>query len=422
MNSLSKDQKGKASYVVFLIFFYFFIFRDYLEDVIPVFGYVDECFALLAVPIVVFWFFNRNGRNEGKKSPYFVYGVTVFICLFIFVVLGLISSLIYQYQPFLSVALPDAFLCVKYWLSMITGAFLFSSLSLAQYGNRIYHHVQFVTILYFVLFIVDRIFDIWPKYERRGLLSNQLFYSHEIVLCGCCVFLIVVLLMVKEYAPKYWIWLLLLLLMISTTLKTKSLCTAVVIFAICAIVFCFRKQIKTWMVLVIAPIVLAIAWPRIYTFFIGSEKTEKARYLFYTVAPELANERFPLGCGFGTFASALSGSHYSPLYAMYGMDQVKGLTQENPSFVSDTFWPMILGQTGWIGLVCYIVVVVALFLVIQKLWKVNTSFYAAALCGLAYELIASTAEAAFVHPLAIPIAAVMGYMIHKSAVQDNGTT
>lgn len=63
----------------------------------------------------------------------------------------------------------------------------------------------------------------------------------------------------------------------------------------------------------------------------------------------IARDEFPLGAGIGRFGSHMSREVYSPIYARYGMDQMYGIKPEAPIAVTDTFWPMILGETGVIG-------------------------------------------------------------------------
>ena len=78
---------------------------------------------------------------------------------------------------------------------------------------------------------------------------------------------------------------------------------------------------------------------------------------------------FPLGTGFGTFASWVSGVYYSPIYTLYGINNVWGLTKEWPGLVSDVFWPMIIAQNGFIGLGLYIFIIYNLFKIVLQCSK-----------------------------------------------------
>jgi hypothetical protein len=74
------------------------------------------------------------------------------------------------------------------------------------------------------------------------------------------------------------------------------------------------------------------------------------RNALYVGAIAVARDHLPLGAGLGRFGSHMSRESYSPVYAAYGLDQVYGLEADEPIAVTDTFWPMILGETGVVGL------------------------------------------------------------------------
>ena len=74
------------------------------------------------------------------------------------------------------------------------------------------------------------------------------------------------------------------------------------------------------------------------------------RNALYLGAAAIARDRAPLGAGLGRFGSHMSRESYSPMYEAYGIDRVYGLGPDSPIAVTDTFWPMILGETGAIGL------------------------------------------------------------------------
>lgn len=50
---------------------------------------------------------------------------------------------------------------------------------------------------------------------------------------------------------------------------------------------------------------------------------------------------------------------------------------------------------------------------IQRIRKVENSYYAAAMSGICYLIIVSMAESAFVHPIAVPIAMMIGAFLGK---------
>jgi hypothetical protein len=77
--------------------------------------------------------------------------------------------------------------------------------------------------------------------------------------------------------------------------------------------------------------------------------TTAARTLLYVTGWRIASEHFPLGAGFGRFGGYASQLYYSPLYDQYGLSSVYGLSRDFPAYISDTYWPHILGETGAVG-------------------------------------------------------------------------
>jgi hypothetical protein len=82
--------------------------------------------------------------------------------------------------------------------------------------------------------------------------------------------------------------------------------------------------------------------------------TAPARLALYMGSVEVARDHFPLGAGMGRYGSWMARVEYSPLYREYGLDNVSGLRPNNPQYATDTFWPMVLGEFGVIGLVAYL--------------------------------------------------------------------
>lgn len=74
-----------------------------------------------------------------------------------------------------------------------------------------------------------------------------------------------------------------------------------------------------------------------------------ARGLLYVTGWQLATENVPLGEGFGRFGGYASRLFYSPVYDRYGLSQVAGLSRDAPDYIEDTYWPHILGETGFLG-------------------------------------------------------------------------
>ncbi len=112
---------------------------------------------------------------------------------------------------------------------------------------------------------------------------------------------------------------------------------------------------------------------------------------------------------------------YSPIYSHYGISKVWGIVKGQTSFVTDIFWPMIIGQFGVIGLTVYVLIIYIMFRKIQDSFSIkNKNFYIAKIICFVYLIISSTSESAFVNSIAIPLALIIGINNFESKKETNG--
>lgn len=93
-----------------------------------------------------------------------------------------------------------------------------------------------------------------------------------------------------------------------------------------------------------------------YQDYIG-KGTPEARTVLTVDSVAVAAQHFPLGAGFGRFASAVAAANYSPEYLARGYPSIWGLgpTEEDGRFLTDTEWPAIVGESGFFGAAAYLV-------------------------------------------------------------------
>ena len=95
------------------------------------------------------------------------------------------------------------------------------------------------------------------------------------------------------------------------------------------------------------------------------------------------------------------------------MSKIWGLTAEKPDFISDSFWPMIIAQFGYIGMIIFIIAIFKLISSIGKVKDIDVSCYFGALYSVSYLCISSFAETAFVHYISVPLAIVIGCCLSR---------
>jgi len=121
----------------------------------------------------------------------------------------------------------------------------------------------------------------------------------------------------------------------------------------------------------------ATIMPAHYNRYFGemSDDSNIARVALTYTSGVIAKDYFPFGVGFGMYASPTSRQTESPVYWMYGIDRVYGLDfiHDGGRFMCDSFWPMLLGETGILGTIIYIIILYYCFAPFFKLFLKNTA-------------------------------------------------
>lgn len=127
------------------------------------------------------------------------------------------------------------------------------------------------------------------------------------------------------------------------------------------------------------------------------------RVALYAGSVAIARDELPLGVGIGRYGSHMSREEYSPVYERYQLHRVFGLRERRPIAVTDTFWPMVLGEAGVIGFLAAVAFFALLF---RDTWRAArpgrspevTAFTLGALMVLVEALLRSLAAPVFVAP------------------------
>lgn len=401
-------KKTSFKYIFFIVIMYILIFQNYLQNIIKPFQYFDEVLALFIVPAL---FVCSKKQSNVKKKDF-----TIITCLLVIFGIGILSNCLYKIQPW-KVVYSDILIFYKFFLVYYLSSLLWKHEFLEKYSDKILFHSKLIIRILFCLTIANYIFQLWPGNVRFGIMSNRLFYTHQTMLVGVCIFLFAMINAVKKEKNVKLDQILLLILLL-TTLRFKALGAVFIILFIIYYVTTKEKKISISKYVLALFFVIILAWDQISYYYIDLEYS--ARNQLTIKSFEIAKDYFPLGTGFGTYGCFVSSENYSPLYYTYGLSHIHGLTPGKADFISDTFWPMIFGQFGFIGTLIYLYVLFIIFKKIQdEFSKENMYIYISKITCLVYLLISSTSESAFVHPLAIPLAIILGINVKKNGVELN---
>ena len=398
-----KTKSIKYNQLIVVVWMFLFTFQEALSNISSVFSYIDEAPFLIFCGVSLFKVL-QCGKIRIKKENQRCY-----IAIALFVVTGLLGNIIYHYQTW-NLVFIDLLTNLKFF-----GAIAFFSLYIKQStleSKYIADTASFLTILLTFLFIVDRFVNIFPAEYRYGIKSAVLFYGHPTYFAGICAFLIAV--MTIYHVNKYRVYILMDLVMMVFTLRSKAIISVIVYILLYIIIKKLHGKLKVWQIVVVGIVGVLCAWSQIYFYFIRLSG-QSARSVMLLTSFIIMRDYFPIGTGFATYASHSAAVNYSQVYAKYGFELIYELRHSTEgTFFDDQFWPIIFGQTGVIGTLCYVYILGFLFKKIQKLYKTNVDSYISELFVFIYLLISSIAEPAFNNSVAIPLAMACVLAMKKS--------
>lgn len=385
---------------ILIILIVLFLIQNAVSDYICVFDYVDEIYALLGVVLIIYkGLFGRVKINKRAITYLVLFGVYSLSCL--------LGNFIYQYQP-LNIVLIDLFTNFKFFGAIVTSLVLFRNVNYDIDKRCILKIVRVCSVSLFILLIVDLQLHVFrDDGYRYGFRSEQLIYVLPTYLAGATAFILGLLLIFFEKSNyKYMI---ITLVVLVSTLRSKAIAVALVYMVILYVVEMRDKRFKTWHVISIITIGIVVAWSQIQFYYVKLEGSS-ARSLLTLTSLKILNDYFPIGTGFGTFASHGAAVNYSPVYFKYGLNNYWELSDANPNaFFDDTFWPIIIGQSGIMGTLAYVWLLVKMFCINTKVRVLSKHMYATVLFVFAYLIISSTSEPSFNNAVAIPMAMLLGY-------------
>lgn len=403
--------KIPRDYFVFVFCLYMFVFEMALANLWNGFGYWDEFYAALVVPLLIL-------HHVPVKTNKNVFLMWLFFILFI--VTALISNIFYQYQEALYVT-EDAFFNAKFIFSIYTTVLLFKDFNFLKYKSRIKKHVDLIISILFILLVANKVFHIFPAVDPRfGMGSEKLIFSHPTYLASTSYILALLVTFLYEGERIDLAYLIMALLLSASTYRSKALAAVAVYVILFFWQMIFKQRLGIFIKILGGSLAVGIGWSQLYFYFFGDQSDEMSRGTLLSTGWKIAKDYFPLGTGLGTFASAPSQYNYSPVYYSYHLNTIWGLSPENPAYISDSFWPMIIGEGGYLGLVWYILYLIMVYRVFIGSVRKTPCLYMAGLGAFIYLLISSFGESAFVNPYAMFMGFLFGmiWLVKKKNVSN----
>ena len=100
----------------------------------------------------------------------------------------------------------------------------------------------------------------------------------------------------------------------------------------------------------------------------------------------------------------MAAQYYSKLYIKLGYYKKTDIGMGEGrfgNFLSDTFWPIVIAQTGWLGLISFVLALISMIVYIVQSRKTDIYYFWVAISIIIYDLISSFAAPAFFYPSAM---------------------
>ena len=362
------------------------------------------------------------------------------ICGYIFVVSGMIGWAMHKYQT-LTVTIFAMYEHIRFWLCVALFFFLLCRLPLRDYAKRVSMHIGILSAFLLISGILDVIFEIWPRQVYRfGFGSIQLFYLHPSNLGAHVIFLLSMLCILRPYLSKVkenncfvgfftspavnTLMTFLLLLLSVATLRFRLAGLAIFFVILYCYMILWKKKLHAPILFICIAAAFLLGRKRFMAYYFSPIAFTMARGQFAINSLDIAKVNFPFGAGFGTFGSRMAQLHYSPLYYKYHMMVTPGMSPTRPSYACDTFFPSILGEGGWLGMIAYCSLIVLLIVLIFQKQKravpgpVTSYAIFTSVILVAFELLEATGTLAFSETYSVSIAMALALALAQCKTEQ----
>ncbi len=399
--------------------FLYLIFQPTLPSLIKnnaistFFNYTDEAIGVILVAIVLL-------NVLRKKITLLKFERYMLIFMFIFELIGIVSGFMYKFQD-TQYMFVDAYTCAKFFIYYLCARLLTQNKLKEDYFCSINWICKLIAVIFFVLTLHDAFMTPWfPVADFRYFTySVMLFFEHPEFLARASITIIFLLAYNYRYYKRNVYYILMLTVVMILTFRTKAIVSVFVLFLfyLYFVRFKFKSLVPVGVVSVAGAVYFG--YDSLNKYYVEYDKA--ARKILTEDSITIAKQLFPVGSGFGSFGSSMAAQYYSRLYLKLRYYTYDGMGEGTKGeFLSDTFWPTVIAQTGWIGLGSFILAISSMLIYILKSRKTDVYYFWVAISIIAHDLISSFAAPAFFYPSAMAPFLFLGLItsIHEFPKND----
>lgn len=408
------EQQSKGAWVFCIMTLFMVVLYEPLTMYIhPAFKYMDE---FLACCLVVFSLLHMSLT---KETILFSFEKQIVLALFVILLAGTVPYVLGNPPNGMMAFLTDLIIFYKIFAVYFSARILCRNWNMGPWERTVVAWVSLLVLFLACLVVLDKIFDFFPHKDIRfGFYNEELFFGHSSRYAFFFQFAFIVLL--PYLVKRNRLFLMLVLFLGGLSLRFKYFG-----FLPFALLFMFGRgmvntlkynYIRTLLVLVlIAGTTLFAFWGHVKQNFLseGYARAQLTKKSF-----QIARDHFPAGVGFGTYGSHASGKYYSDIYYVYRLNTVYGLSKNNSRYVADAFWPMVLGQFGYAGLLAYCFIMLCFFRMLIEHLKTSddelTYFNISAILLLLCLIIDSSSDSILTHNRAVMAFFYIGLVVNMN--------
>ncbi|UZT05370.1 hypothetical protein ONV75_12325 [Clostridium sp. LQ25] len=375
-------------YNILISIFDLFLFQNCICRILPFFSMFDELICIINCLFIIVICSLRPNRLKSilQKEK------ELLILLVIIIIIGVIGNIRTGYQQNIIAILKDIFSISKFILIYISSLLLFNKINKDLLLNKLVKRLRVYVIIFFIFALINLFFNIGMGYDvRYGIRSYKFLYSHPTYLVFSIILIICIF--IAQGSKKNNIYVYVSLIILATTARSKALIFILLYFFMNFIMRNLEK-VKLKQLLLFIAISCTLASKKIIEYF--SYGYMSARPALYLTGLKLVKDCFPVGSGFGTFASSISAKYYSNIYVKYHLNMVWGMSKDNYSYIADTFWPYIYGQFGILGFIIFLIILLNIYKSMKHRYMYSNNKIKAVNLLTIYLIISSIAEAIFI--------------------------
>ena len=391
----------KIKTFVFVILFLFLVFQQAILLRVPQIGllsYTDEALMCVFLVLTVLHLLRHPVRLLKTEQ-------VMIAMILLFLGFGILSTLINPVQGlFLSTA--DAMVCIRFVVFYLAFRVLAGAEDAKMTIRAVSICCRIAAVVLTLLALHEFFLTPWfPKFDVRfGFETLQLIFPHPTYLAFAAFTLAIPLMLrmsirsLKCRRDFFYIALLFFVTFLSG--RSKAVGAVACSILIWLLFVALKNRSKLFIALAGAVLAFAVGWNSLADYYITNDQegAYAIRIMMHRDAATLAKNFFPFGAGFGTFGSAVAADHYSPVYYAFGYNGIWGMAPTRSDYLCDTFWPIVLGETGWIGTIAFGIVVVCFLLISFRAVDKDRYIAWALLSVVAVSLKYSIAETSFFNP------------------------